>query len=554
MDGKSVSARNAFAALVLMLCPAVAMAQDVPPRPVAFDAADPTGRSALPPYDADAAIRPAMAQGADAMPTAEAIGKTLTSGVAIPSARAKSESTSPGGSRIRPLVELEQRLPRQLRAGQATNIEFILHNRGDLAATEISLINEVPQGVVVLESNPPGKLTDHTLEWTITRLEPGQEKRVELKVKATHGEGRFLTASRTRLRYETEVITEMTILQPRLELTVEGPEKGSVGDEMPFEVTVKNTGNIAAEGVILRDVLPATLAHPYGPELENVLGRIEAGEERSTTLSVTPTEAGEIANTFAVHADELAPVEKSVKLHIRKTKLSLSANGPRFRYLNRPCTFQFTIRNEGARAAEEVELKVDVPKGISFEKASNGGQVDDKKEVVHWKLGNIDAGETTTLSLTGVPTAMGDQQCQAVLRAFGETYAKTELATKVRGTSRLAIHIDDLDDPIESGKETIYEVRLLNEGTLPATNVRVSMTMSPELKAVAADGPSNNKAYQNILAFEPVPQLEPTGELVYRIKVVAQRKGDARLRVSAQTDEMSRPIISEEPTKIYSDF
>ena len=50
----------------------------------------------------------------------------------------------------------------------------------------------------------------------------------------------------------------------------------------------------------------------------------------------------------------------------------------------------------------------------------------------------------------------------------------------------------DEADPIEVGGETAYEVHVVNEELKASGNVRLSIALPPELKPVAAEGPTRH--------------------------------------------------------------
>ena len=64
-----------------------------------------------------------------------------------------------------------------------------------------------------------------------------------------------------------------------------------------------------------------------------------------------------------------------------------------------------------------------------------------------------------------------------------------ELPVSIEGIAAILFQVVDVDDPIEEGGETTYEIRVLNQGSKAATNVRMAVQVPPEMRAVAAEGP-----------------------------------------------------------------
>jgi hypothetical protein len=55
------------------------------------------------------------------------------------------------------------------------------------------------------------------------------------------------------------------------------------------------------------------------------------------------------------------------------------------------------------------------------------------------------------------------------------------------------------------------------------------------------------------VVFSPLQKLAPKADTTYQLKVQAHAKGDHRIRVQLQTDEMQTPVTKEESTRVYAD-
>ena len=127
------------------------------------------------------------------------------------------------------------------------------------------------------------------------------------------------------------------------------------------------------------------------------------------------------------------------------------------------------------------------------------------------------------------------------------------LATHHTRFATNANSVVDVDDPVEVGGETVYEIRILNQGTKAATNVRLAALAPAQLRPVSAEGPTRNAIEGGRVLFEPVPRLAPKADTTFRIRVQGLQAGDQRLRVQVQSDEMQTPVTKEESTRVYAD-
>ena len=99
----------------------------------------------------------------------------------------------------------------------------------------------------------------------------------------------------------------------------------------------------------------------------------------------------------------------------------------------------------------------------------------------------------------------------------------------------------------------MYEAHLQNTGSKEATNAIVGITVPPEMKVIAAEGPTRYTSEGNHVVFEPLQRLAPKADTTYRVRVQGVKPGDLRIRAQLQTDENRVPIMKEESTRVYAD-
>ena len=107
-------------------------------------------------------------------------------------------------------------------------------------------------------------------------------------------------------------------------------------------------------------------------------------------------------------------------------------------------------------------------------------------------------------------------------------------------------------DPVEVGSTTTYTIIVTNQGTAPATNVKVSATL-PE--GMAYDSSTGSTARFILLGkqvdFDPIPSLAPKETVTLTVKVRASQTGDVRFRVEMNADQLTGPVLEEESTNFY---
>jgi hypothetical protein len=131
--------------------------------------------------------------------------------------------------------------------------------------------------------------------------------------------------------------------------------------------------------------------------------------------------------------------------------------------------------------------------------------------------------------------------------------AKTETAIKAEGVAAVRFEVLDLDDPVEVGKEAVYEVRVMNQGTGACTNVQLVAAIAEGTEYKGSSGPTQVKAQGQHLVFEAIPTLAAKGEAVYRVKIRGTTAGDLRFRVQLTCDQVRTPVVKEESTRFYKE-
>lgn len=472
----------------------------------------------------------------------------------MPPTSAARERSGTTTNLLQPTIEVRHEMPNVLKRGEPIPIRVILTNRGATAVDRVVVTDELGPDLELLSASPKADRASGTLVWALGSLEAGEEKVIELAVSARAAATNPRVQNNATVSFQTTSRRSAAVCAPKLALSVQGPPSALVGETVHYAIEVKNVGDAAAQEAVLRDPLPDGLEHPHGPELENDIGDLAPGETRTIPLSLTATKEGSVVNRVSVVAAGVEEATVEVPLTIQEVKLALENQGPKVRYLNRPCTYELSVHNPGTTEARDVRLVTTLPAGVGFVHASQDGKHDAVAHAVAWTIGSLKPSETRTIALTGMANELGEQPFHATLTAANQFRQESNWTTTVQGVSALQVEVLDVDDPIEVGSEGIYEIRVINQGSIPATNVRVHATLPKELEAIAADGPTSQTLADQVLRFEPIDKLAPKADATFRVKVRGTAKGDCRFQASVTTDQLSRPVVKEESTTVFSDL
>src|SRR5260370_42391799 len=192
--------------------------------------------------------------------------------------------------------------------------------------------------------------------------------------------------------------------------------------------------------------------------------------------------------------------------------------------------YGFKILNPGSAPASNVTISDQVPEGFKFLAASDGGRHDFSTRTVSWFVGDLLPGQRREVSLEVVAINPGEHKHKVSVVAARGLKNDTEVVTRVEGLSALLMELVDLDDPVEVGADTAYEIRITNTGSKTETNLSLVCTVPDKMEFRGAKGPANCKFHVQgkEVTFEPLPKLAPRADVIYRVNVRGVAPGDLR--------------------------
>ncbi|MBI2478359.1 MAG: hypothetical protein HYV60_06875, partial [Planctomycetia bacterium] len=203
--------------------------------------------------------------------------------------------------------------------------------------------------------------------------------------------------------------------------------------------------------------------------------------------------------------------------------------------------------------AYDIQLVTFLPKGLKYVSADNKGSYDAGRHAVYWSLAELPAQESGSVRLTALPIETGEQKLRVEGTANLNLAAKFEHTTTVQALTELAFTVQDVHDPIEVGSETVYEIRIVNNGNTVATNVQFAAEMPQPLTPLKGEGPTKVTVEGQRIYMEPLARIAPRDEVTYRISARGIGAGDHVIAVQLASEESPTPVTKEESTKVYAD-
>jgi len=473
-----------------------------------------------------------------------------------PAAAPSSEGTGqPGSKQLEgpqsPQLTIQKSAPEEIQVGKPATFTVKVRNSGTIAADGVEVRDQIPKGTRLIETTPrAARGVRGELVWKLGTIQPDDDVEIEIHLlpNATGEIGSVATVS-----FSANASARSIATKPELVVETSAPKQVLIGEEVTLSIEVSNPGSGTATAVVLEEHVPAGLQHPAGSDLEYEIGDLPPGESCKLELTLTASRAGPVNNVLTVRDDGVLRVEDRLDLEVIAPQLDLAMLGPKRRYLEREATYTFSVSNPGTAAAEQVELVAYLPSGLKFVSANNAGHYEEADRTVRWQLEELPTDEKGDVQLVTLPVEAGQQSLRLRGTARKGLSVEEEQPVLIEGIAAIMFEVVDVNDPVEVGGETTYEIRVLNQGSKAATNVRLQVELPRQLQVVAAEGPARHQIHNGSVVFADLPRLAPKADTTYRVRVQGLGPGDLRTRVLLLTDEMETPVTKEESTRVYAD-
>lgn len=507
----------------------IGQSNDLPPPPPGASKTGPAAESSplpTPPASQDA---PPFTEKAD--------------GTAIPESK-------PG--KTEPAVSIEWVGPLAPKVGQPMPCQLQVHNTSSVPVHQVVVRHVLPDGVSHRSSQPAARVDDRLVIWHLGTLDAGQVRKLDIQLVA-QAKGPLHCQATVTFTAGSSMLVQ--VKEPLLNVKVAGPEKVIADESATFLITLSNPGDGATENIRLKVTLPDGLEHPRGRAFEVDAGQLAAKESRNMQMVCKARGAGMQKLTIAASAEVNLSATDSAQVDVLQCKLDLAVAGPKLRYIDRHAIYALKVSNPGNAPANNVTLTEIVPAGFKFHAASASGRFDENNRTVTWALGDVLPGQNREVNLELVAAAAGDHRLVGQVVAARGVKTETEARTQVEGLSSLLLELVDVDDPVEVGAETAYEIRITNTGTKTETNLQLVCTLPEHLEFQSAKNAANQRfrVEGRQVIFEPLAKLAPRADVIFRVQVKGTLPGNARFRAVVRADGLAEPIQREEVTRIYND-
>jgi gliding motility-associated-like protein/uncharacterized repeat protein (TIGR01451 family) len=267
-----------------------------------------------------------------------------------------------------------------------------------------------------------------------------------------------------------------------------------VGDVITYTITVENASNFTINNVVVSDPLV---------NFESLIGTMEPGEsqifEVTYEISQDDLDAGSFTNVAA--ATGLGPDgegvsaedDETVNAVILLSELDITKEAnPSQVFVGDQVTYTMVISNNNQVPAINVVVSDELPEGVSFVSASDGGSYDAQSNTVTWSLGDLAADSNISISLVvevDLDVADGTVITNfAVANNDNADFPAESNPAPVTVIARADLMIlkgADVGSAF-NGEQVTYTFTVTNLGPSAAQNVVVSDLLPPQVSFVSA--------------------------------------------------------------------
>ena len=320
---------------------------------------------------------------------------------------------------------------------------------------------------------------------------------------------------------------------PVLSVETLGPRTIAVGRESTYQVQLTNSGEVAAEELVVHVTLPAwaevarlkaSLGDAKTPEATHAgaidwkVGRLDAKSREQLTIRIVPRESRPF--DLAVRWD-YKPIASQAMIEVQEPKLSLKLEGPHEVLYGKKELYRLKLANKGSGGAENVTI-VMTPVGTG-----------ENMPASH-KVGLLAAGEEKSLDVELTAREGGLLTIQAEARADGGSHVELVEKVLVRWAG---LELNLTGPKVQFvGAVAPYSIRVRNSGTAPAHNVTFSLALPAGAKYLSGIEGARFDAAENKLKWT-VDTLPNDAERTFAIKCRLANVGTSRVRLNAAADD-----------------
>jgi uncharacterized repeat protein (TIGR01451 family) len=343
--------------------------------------------------------------------------------------------------------------------------------------------------------------------------------------------------------------TLVEVQEPKLLLTLTGPDEVLFGQSKVYKLSLSNPGNGDAENVLV-SLLP--IGRGGEAAASHKLGTIKAGDSKTIEVELTARQAGSVTIKAQAFGDGGLRAEVTEQVLVRRANLKVEIVGSKVKYAGTVSTYQVRVQNIGNAPADRVAVSAMLPPEAKYISSSAGGRLEQDQAKVVWPAGTLQPGAERTFELQCNLNAAGENRMQILAVADKDLTGTATATTRVEAIADLKLEVRDPQGPVPVGEDAVFEVVIRNRGTKAAEGVDLVTFFSEGLEATSVQGGGHEIGHGQVM-FRPILTIGPGSETTYRIHAKADRGGNHVFRAEVVCSSLHTKLAAEETTHFYGE-
>jgi len=450
-----------------------------------------------------------------------------------PAASACSEST--GG-----LIKLSKSMPAEATLGMDFLAELTVLANGCTA--NVVVRDTVPPGVSYVRSEPSATVEGDQLLWKIGNLDSGQTLKLKLWLKAEK-EGQVLNCA--SVSADPRVCGVTFIGKPVLSFDYTGPTNAVIGTEVSYNLVVKNIGTATAKNVVVTHPVPTGMSHHTGKsELSFDVADLAPGQGKPLAVTFKANQRGKVCSAATVSSANAGKLGAETCTVILVPGLKVEHTGSKEQILGRNADYEIVVSNSGDTVLSNVVISDAVPAETAIV-AAPGAILNANKAT--WTIPELKPGAKITQSVK-LTSKVAGTHCNNVTASVGSLSDSAKACTVWKGIAAVALEVVDNPDPIQVGENTLYTIRVVNQGFADIHNVKLVASFDDKTAPISSDKGTINGRTVTMSVVQTVASKQV---LTGTITVKGVKAGDSRNKVVLTCEELGSAVEETESTTVY---
>jgi uncharacterized repeat protein (TIGR01451 family) len=454
-----------------------------------------------------------------------------------------------------PVLTVKTRGPKTISVGKTASYKIDIVNSSEHDAKDVVVDVNIPTWTDVSKQHAssgsarlqPDDRGNTVMQWSVGRLAARGRETLTLDI-IPRGSRPF-DLGVTWTFNPVHSMAQIQVQEPKLDISVVGPNDILFGETKIYTITVSNPGTGDAENVVLQ-LLPLMPGDPATGVRQ--LGVLKSGTRRAVEVELTARQPGRLQIRAEATADGGLNCRGHQEILVRRANLEIKVEGPPMKYAGTRARYTFDITNNGDAPAQDVVALATLPSEAKSITATDHGAVHEDQLQVQWDLGSLRPGTGRRFDVECVLNAAGTNRVDIRAVASGNLTAISATETNVESLADLKLSVNDPKGAIAVGTDVVYEVRITNRGTKDARDIQVVGYFSEGVEPVSISGWSGTVA-EGQVELEPISRLGAGQEMVVTITAQANRPGNHVFRAQLDCNNPETRLAQEEWTRFYGD-